>query len=209
MTISIQIHIPDSEIGDGLSALERRLAVLGYGFGLKAVQVIGEQTNYDPMADIAREDDLTQQARIDASHAKTEAPKRGRPKKAEAAAPAPEPAKVEQEPQPNISTEPENRVDPEAEAQDAEDEAAEVTAAPAKTMTAEDLRAVMGRYVNAHGLEAAQADGPAIFVDALGAAPAGFDLWTVTLASQNPETLAKAVAAWEAAASAGSRYGRS
>jgi hypothetical protein len=75
-------------------------------------------------------------------------------------------------------------------------------------MTAEDLRAVMGRYVSAHGLDAAQADGPKVFVDALGAAPAGFDLWTVTLASQNPETLAKAVTAWTAAAEAGVRYGR-
>ncbi len=206
--IEIKITIPNDEINDA-DALKKRMALLGY---TPPGTIVWKQVD-DPVVDgmLDRIDTAINEARAAEANSepvKAEAPKRGRPKKAEAAAPAPEAAKAEQEPQPNISTEPENRVDPEAEAQDAEDEAAEVTAAPAKTMTAEDLRAVMGRYVNAHGLEAAQADGPAIFVDALGAAPAGFDLWTVTLASQNPETLAKAVAAWEAAASAGSRYGR-
>jgi hypothetical protein len=34
-------------------------------------------------------------------------------------------------------------------------------------------------------------------------------MWNITLASKSPETLAKAVTAWEAAVAAGVRYGRS
>jgi hypothetical protein len=103
MTISIQIHIPDSEVDMGPEALARRLAVLGYappapaGFNWPT----GSAMASEPVANHSQE-------------AKPE-PKKGRPKKAE--------------PAPNISAAPEARVDP----QDEADEAAEVAVSEAVT----------------------------------------------------------------------------
>lgn len=75
----------------------------------------------------------------------------------------------------NISVSPENRVDPEAEAdeatvdsgaedsaetkaQDAADEAAETAIAPAAPATADDVRAALGRYMAAYGFAATTTD---------------------------------------------------
>lgn len=207
--IEIKITIPNDEIGDG-TALSRRLAVLGYTFGVPAVPVIGGDAAPKTATELMITEkstwllgDLTRAPEAAVyDEAKPEpAKKRGRPPKAE---PAPEP--VAAEPTPNISEQPENRVDPDVEAQDAADEAAEVAATPAKELTAEDLRAVMGRYVNTFGLAEAQADGPKLFADALGTPPDGAEIWSVTLASKSQETLAKAIAAWDAAVKAGKRY---
>lgn len=199
MSVKIEINIPNDEIGDGKAALEKRMAVLGYAWGAAAVPYIGV-ANPEPT--------LTLGEAIRAEEAKEEpkpepAKKRGRPPKAE---PAPEP--VAAEPTPNISAQPENRIDPEVEAQDAADEAAEVAATPAKELTAEDLRAVMGRYVNTFGMAEAQADGPKLFADALGTPPDGAEMWSVTLASRSQDTLAKAIAAWDAAVKKEVRYGQ-
>ena len=193
MSIEIKITIPDDEIHKP-DAVQKRMTLLGYVFGRADVPVIGEQTSYDPLADIPREDDLSQQARIDASHAKVEPVKKTRAKKAE--------------PAPNISAQPEARVDPEVEAQDEADEAAEVAAsAPADVVvTAEMLRAEMGAYAQKFGMDAALADGSKVFIDALGQAPEGG--WKLSVvANIGGETLAKAVAAWRAAASGSARYG--
>jgi hypothetical protein len=188
MSIEIKITIPDAEVGDG-TALNRRMAVLGFAFGHAAVPVIGGgYTAYDPLAGVAREDDFAQQARIDASHAKAEV-KKTRAKKAE--------------PAPNISSHPEARVDP----QDEADEAAEVAAsAPASPQpTAEDLRAAMGAYAAKFGMPATMEDGTAIFNGALGPAPeSGWKLSVV--AGIGGETLAKAERAWSAAAAGEARY---
>ena len=48
------------------------------------------------------------------------------------------------------------RVNPEDEAQDAADEAAESAAAPKDTLTHEDLRAAIGRFTKTHGIAVAQ-----------------------------------------------------
>ena len=205
--IEIKITIPDSEVPEGGAALARRMAVLGYAFGHKTVPVLhGDSDQQD------RETERQPGAPYPGTApepAKAETPKRGRPKKPEPVAPAPEAAKPEPAPQANISVAPEHRIDPEAEAQDAADEAAEVAAAPAKALTSEDLRAILGRYIAAHGIDAAQADGPGLFRDALGAPPDGAEMWNITLASKSPETLEKAIVAWSAAVVAGVRYGRS
>lgn len=165
-------------------------------------QTLGEAIR----AEEAKEPNLLRDPAAAVYHEPAKEPaKRGRPKKTE---PAPA-AEATPEPQPNISTAPEHRIDPEAEAQDAEDEAAEVAGEPVKTLTAEDLRAITGRYIGQHGIAAAQEDGVKVFADALGTPPEGSDYWTITAAAKSPETLAKAVAAWEAAVAAGKRYGRS
>lgn len=109
-----------------------------------------------------------------------------------------------------ISENPEDRTDPADAAQDKADEAAEVEANrdPENPLTQDDLRAVMGRYVELHGMPETQEDGPKIFKDALGDPPAGADGWKMSLvASEGQECLKKAVDAWTAAVEAGTRYG--
>lgn len=109
----------------------------------------------------------------------------------------------------NISASPEDRVNPEDEAQDKADEAAEVEAArdPENPLTVDDLRSVMGKYVEAHGMPATQEDGPVIFKSALGNPPAGEESWKLSLvAAQGQETLRKAVTAWQDAVASGKRF---
>lgn len=109
-----------------------------------------------------------------------------------------------------ISENPEDRTDPADAAQDKADEAAEVEANrdPENPLTQDDLRAVMGRYVELHGMPETQEDGPKIFKDALGDPPAGADGWKMSLvAAEGQECLKKAVDAWTAAVEAGTRYG--
>jgi hypothetical protein len=210
--IEVKITIPDCDVGDP-EALKKRMALLGYAppttlvwkqvDNLAVDEALRDAMTHGTgavMATAEGVEHIPHETLLAPEPVKAEAPKRGRAKKAEPAAP---------EPQPNISTEPENRVDPEAEAQDAADEAAEVAATPAKELTSEDLRAVAGQYIALYGIDGAQADGPSIFTDALGSPPNGAEMWNITLASKSPETLAKAVAAWEAAVAAGVRYGRS
>lgn len=116
------------------------------------------------------------------------------------------------EDKPSISTG-ENRVgpedEPEAEEQDAADEAAEVEAARKddKPLTIDDLKNAMGDYVKAFGLAETQEDGAKLFADALGTPPEGNAFWKVSLvAAQGQEALRKAIAAWEAAIATGERY---
>lgn len=73
--------------------------------------------------------------------------KRGRPAKAT-------------EPAPNIQAEPENRVDPATEAQDAADEKA--TQEQGRPLSKDDVRAAMTDYLKKYGNVAAMEDGPKI-----------------------------------------------
>lgn len=113
----------------------------------------------------------------------------------------------------NMGADPENRVGPEddaeTQAQDEADEQAEVenNREPEKPLTVDDVRSVMGRYVEKFQLPATQEDGPGIFVDALGAPPAGEQSWKLSLlANADQATLRKAIDAWTAAANADKRY---
>ncbi|AKR54365.1 hypothetical protein XM25_00805 [Devosia sp. H5989] len=73
-----------------------------------------------------------------------------------------------------ISSSPEDRVDPDNDAdaaQDAADEAAETAqqkAASGKAQTLDDVRAALGKYVKAYGMAAAQEDGPKVIALVLG-----------------------------------------
>jgi hypothetical protein len=81
---------------------------------------------------------------------KPEAPAEDKPKRARKA----------KEEKPQISTNPEDRVDPEVAAQDAADEAAEVAEQPAAPKaTHDDVRAIMGSYARLYGMDAAMEDG--------------------------------------------------
>lgn len=109
---------------------------------------------------------------------------------------------------PAISTDPENRIDPqnpEDEAQDAADEAAETASEqPAnRTITTEDVKAAIGKYVAKFQLPATQEDGPGIFESVLGAPPAGEPYWKLSILPQDQDSLAKCEKAWlDAAAKA-------
>lgn len=129
--------------------------------------------------------------------------------------PKPEPAKrgrKAKETAPQISASPENRVpppEPEVAARDAEDEQAEVeaNAKPDAPLTADDVRNAMTEYVTKFGIDATQADGLAITGDALGKPPAGAEAWSISvIVGAGQETIAKAVAAWRAAAAGPDRY---
>ncbi len=102
---------------------------------------------------------------------------------------------------PAISTDPENRIDPqnpEDEAQDAADEAAETASeqGEARTITTEDVKAAIGKYVAKFQLPATQEDGPGIFKSVLGAPPAGEPYWKLSILPQDQDSLAKCEKAW-------------
>lgn len=189
--IEVKITVPNEEIGEGQAALSRRLAVLGYTNDKphwSKAEVAVTVTPASPEPPVASNP-------APAAPVEAEAPKRrGRPPKSE---PAPAPA-------PNITATPEHRVEPEVEAQDEADEAAEVEVSV--EYAAEDLRAAMGSYSQKFGMDAALADGPHIFNTALGQPPEGG--WRLSVAAaMGGETLSKSIAAWREAAAAGARFG--
>ena len=110
----------------------------------------------------------------------------------------------------NISTG-EARVDPENPeaddseadaAQDAADEAAEVEAHrdPEKPLTIDDVKAAVMAYAEKYGMPAAQADGPRIFVEALGAPPKGEEFWKFSiLPIDDQEKIRKVISIWQRA----------
>lgn len=113
---------------------------------------------------------------------------------------------------PQIRTDPENRIDPESAetvAQDAADETAEVEAArdPVKPLTLEDVRQAVGEYVKRYGMPATQEDGAKIFVNILGAPPAGEPIWKMSILPDDQDVLRKAVDGWKAAIE-GNPFGR-
>lgn len=122
--------------------------------------------------------------------------------------PKPEEVAAAADAKPAISTDPENRIDPqnpEDEAQDAADEAAETASEqPAnRTITTEDVKAAIGKYVAKFQLPATQEDGPGIFKSVLGAPPAGEPYWKLSILPTDQESLAKCEKAWlDAAAKA-------
>lgn len=206
MSIEINIHIPDEDIGLGTEALAKRLAVFGYTFGVKAMPIIGGNANPEPR--FAPESELPQAAQ----DAKVYTTPGEQPKE-----PAKRGRRPRTEDKPQISTTPESRAEPEAVVddeetaqQDAADEAAEVEAArePEKALTVEDVKKAVGLYVGKFGMAETQEDGPKIFVKALGNPPAGSDIWKMSLlANADQATLSTAVKAWEAAAARSERFG--
>jgi len=107
-----------------------------------------------------------------------------------------------------ISTDPENRTDPEnpedseADAeQDAADEAAEVAAErqPDAPLSIDDVKALATEYQARYGMAAVQEDGKLIFKEALGNPPEGNDFWRFSLVPTDQPTLKKLTATWQRA----------
>ena len=86
--------------------------------------------------------------------------------------------------------------------QDAADEAAEVEAYrdPEKPLTIDDVKAAVMAYAEKYGMPAAQADGPRIFVEALGAPPKGEEFWKFSiLPVDDQEKIRKVISIWQRA----------
>lgn len=109
------------------------------------------------------------------------------------------------------------RINPEEAAQDAADEAAEDEAnrEPEKSLTLDDVKNAVGLYITKFGegdfdkgRQIASEDGPGLFVDVLGAPPAGEPFWKFSILPTDQDKLAAMVKAWSDAAAAGARYKR-
>lgn len=132
---------------------------------------------------------------------------------AAAPAPAPQPEAPAPEKAPRNTRKPRNSAaataaadtqidDATTEAQDKADEQAEVEESrdTGKPLTIDDVKAAMSKYVEKYGMPATQEDGPKIFVEALGAAPAGEPYWKLSLlADADQDKLKKLIAIWNKA----------
>lgn len=96
----------------------------------------------------------------------------------------------------------EERVNPEddaaTQAQDAEDEAAEVEATRTEALTLDDVKNAAMSYAQTFGMPATQEDGQKIMAKAFGEPPAGEKGWTIPML-KTPEQFATAVKFWTAA----------
>ena len=207
MSIKIEINIPDDEVGQGQAALDKHIAVLGYMPNRTGAWTyngpIARNNDGTPKTDSDAEEkaNMTAAETVAAEQPKEE-PKKTRTRKTKAE-------------EPQIRTSPENRVEPEAvddeatAAQDEADEQAEVeaTRAPETPVTIDDLKKVVGDYLNAFrtsenaekgkpgsGWLEAQEDGPKIFHSVLGDREDGSP-WTFQNIPQ--EKLAAVVNAWK------------
>jgi preprotein translocase subunit SecD len=98
----------------------------------------------------------------------------------------------------------ENRVNPEDseadQAQDAEDEAAEVEAKRTEPLTLDDVKNAAMSYAQTFGMPATQEDGQKIMAKAFGEPPAGEKGWTIPML-KTVEQFETAIKYWEAAVS--------
>lgn len=198
MSIKIEVHV-GSDVGDPKGYLDLYMDALGFTRGA----VLGAGVAAEPRK-VGSAPELAMGYSGDAQ--KAEAP-------AAAEAPKATRARKKADDKPAISTNPEDRKPPEddaeTQAQDAADEQAEVEAArePEKAITVDDLRGVMGEYVQKFEMPATQEDGPLIFADALGKPPAGEAAWKLSLLAELPqERLKAAYDSWRKAVDSGKRY---
>lgn len=201
VNISFSTDYLSSEEADGVSAfigavrpslltaeaLRRRVDTQYAPYG--ASQIMGS-TSLTPIHDAQHEAEVQVKA---AAAEPAKATRTRKPKAEEVAAAA--------DAKPALSTDPENRIDPqnpEDEAQDAADEAAETASeqGEARTITTEDVKAAIGAYVAKFKLPATQEDGPGIFKSVLGAPPAGEPYWKLSILPQDQDSLAKCEKAW-------------
>lgn len=85
--------------------------------------------------------------------------------------------------------------------QDKADETAEVEEdrSEESPLTVEDVKAVVNGYVKKFGMPATQEDGPKIFVEALGAPPAGEQYWRMSILPEDQDALKKVIETWKKA----------
>lgn len=96
---------------------------------------------------------------------------------------------------------PDNQDDAATAAADAADEAAEADAGrdADKPLTVDDVKALAVEYQEKYGFEAVQEDGAKIFVEAVGAPPAGEPFWKFSILPTDQASLAKLAAIWRKA----------
>lgn len=229
MTLKIEIFgTPDhgplaGQIDEAMAAIgfTRQIATVEGGFLTKRHAVGVDTGSGDMTAEVTARVDDTGTLHVE-SIKTTEAAKRERGKPApgrarrtkeeiaeDEAADAADAAAASEKPAMGIQTGGE-RINPEEAAQDAADEAAEdaANADPEKPLTLDDVKNAVGEYVAKFGMEAAQGDGPGLFVDVLGNPPEGNPYWKFSILPSDQASIAKLIAAWKAAAAAGERYKR-
>lgn len=233
MSLQINIHLPDGDVSR--SALDTHLDALGFSRGAASTwtreaaetlvsTIAGARKQHDPEPEgrtVGEAEALSTPpvpTTVIARERGKPAPGRARRTKEEiaedeAAEKAEASGALASGTQQSISTGDE-RVGPEddaeTQAQDRADEEAEEAGntEAAAPLTVMDGKAAIGVYLGKHGMEAAQADGMAIFVSALGEPPAGKAWgWTMLAEKGDQSLIDKAVRAWQAAATAGKRFG--
>jgi len=204
MTLKIEVAVPEELVLNNRASeyLSRTMAALGF------VRVgVSAEASMSPDAEVLAEPGPDTAAMLAAAPA-ADAPKRergkpapGRARRTKEEIAEDEAAESEAPATANISTG-EERVDPADVAdQDAADEAAEVEEHrdPANPLTIDDVKSVVGKYVARYGMAAVQEDGPKIFVEALGAPPAGQSYWKMSILPDDQAKLAHVVKVWERA----------
>ena len=164
MTMTIQITIPEDDIKAGVADAYLSRAMSALGFSREIDEVLADAgPNYAAMK--AAADAAVQPAEpVAEAVEETPAPTRAKPAPARGRKPKETAAEEPAAPAPAISTG-EERIDPttvEDAAQDEEDEAAEVEAAPAADLTHDDVRAALKGYLDTYGTAAAMEDGPKV-----------------------------------------------
>lgn len=172
MTMKIEVTIPEDAVKNGAAAqyLAKSLAAIGFSreaaFARAAHQANGvSETAEKPVSETAGERNATETVTRErgkpapgrARRTKEEIAEDEAASEADASAPVSEPVAA-------ISTG-EERIDPanpEDEAQDAKDEAAEAETAKPAALTHDDVRAALKGYLDAFGTPAAMEDGPKV-----------------------------------------------
>ena len=162
MTMTIQITIPEDDIKAGVADAYLSRAMSALGFTREIDEVLADAgPNYPAMKAAA---DAAAQPAEPVAEAVEEAPAPTRAKPAPTRGRKPKETAPEEPIAAAISTG-EERIDPttvEDAAQDEEDEAAEVEAAPAADLTHDDVRAALKGYLDTYGTAAAMEDGPKV-----------------------------------------------
>ena len=206
MTLKIEVTVPQEHVeGSGAAAyLANAMAAIGFQRGETASVAIGLQRGATAPAVVGNElavEEVVAEVQETAPKRERGKPAAGRARRTKEEIAEDEAADGDAPAQANISTG-EERVDPEEVAeQDAADEATEVEEHrdPANPLTIDDVKSVVGKYVARYGMAAVQEDGPKIFVEALGAPPAGQSYWKMSILPDDQAKLAHVVKVWERA----------
>jgi len=216
MTLKIEIEVPFGEVANGAAAqyLRRALSALGYEKAVMAAMsdaaISGTGMTKTSVSDdgkIEVEHVPAEEMRADEPTRERGQPSPGKARRTKAEIAEDEAADAADAAQSNISSGAEDRVDPEnaddaaTEAADAADETAEADAGrdDEKTLTVDDVKALAVEYQEKYGFEAVQEDGAKIFVEAVGAPPAGEPFWKFSILPTDQASLQKLAAIWRKA----------
>lgn len=179
--MSVQIIIDGATAADVLNEMERIL-------GTPAEPPVAQAPEADTQP--AKEEKAVTEEAPATTEPVQEKPKRGRKSK-----------KTEEPTGANITDNPEDRVNPQDDAQDAADERAEEESSATEALTHDDVREAASGYIAKFGMEAAS-------VDLIGCLEKAVGVKKMSQIPDDQESLAKAVAAFQAASKADKRYGQ-